>query len=673
MKKGGTDWWLPEGGAMGALIRATDWSGSSPGEIARWPEALRLTIGICLDSQFAIAVWWGKDLVQIYNDAYRELIGETRHRSAFAQSAHTSLQEMLPKLNDLVHQVMGCGEAVRGHDLRLVIERNGYPEERYFTFSFSPIRQSDGTVAGMLVAAHERTAKMLVARRLRDSDARLVAALNAAKMATWEWDMQSDQLIMSDSVTEVFGLLPGEVLHNTQQGFALLHPEDLARHRALVASAIAAKSSWHGEFRIIRPRDGEIAWLQERGMTTCNSVTGKVGTTGLVWDVTASKRAEEALRQADRRKDEFLATLAHELRNPLAPIRSAAHLLGDPGLTPELLHRCRAIIDRQAGQMTRLLEDLLEVSRITGGRLALKKRLVTLREVVDSAVETVRPMIDLKAHTLLVNIPDTTVVLNVDPLRISQVLTNLLANAAKYTDRNGRIELDAAVRHDALEVTISDNGIGVAAQDLPRLFEMFSQVSSAIDHSEGGLGIGLALSKGLLDLHGGSVSAHSDGPGKGMRFIVTLPTVSEARICRTVLPEPGNASSDERTILLVDDNRDAIDCLSMILQIAGYRVLAAYNGPEGLAIAEREKPHIVILDIGMPKMSGYDVARQIRGEEWGRQALLIAATGWGQETDKRMAYDAGFDRHLTKPFDPREALAALARWQKEKDSALERS
>jgi PAS domain S-box-containing protein len=562
---------------------------------------------------------------------------------------------------------------VLGHDLRLVIERNGYPEDRYFTFSFSPIRQPGGVIGGILVAAHERTAKMLVARRLRDSDARLVAALNAAKMATWEWDMQSDQLIMSDSVTDVLGLAPGEVLHTGKQAIALVYPDDLEHYHAMVGGAILAKSSWHGEFRIIRPRDGQVAWVQERGMTTCNAATGKVGTTGLVWDVTAGKRAEEALRLADRRKDEFLATLAHELRNPLAPIRSAAHLLGQPELTSELLQSCRAIIDRQAGQMTRLLEDLLDVSRITGGRLTLKKRMVTLREVVDSAVETVRPMIDKKAHALLINMPEKTVVLDVDPLRISQVLTNLLANAAKYTDRAGRIRLDASVSGGMLKVAISDNGIGVAAQDLPRLFDMFSQVSSAIDHSEGGLGIGLALSKGLLDLHGGSVTAHSDGPGLGSCFVISLPVADEERVYRSAQSDIREALKGERKILLIDDNRDAIDCLSVILQIAGYRVLSAYNGPDGLALAEYEKPHIVILDIGMPRMSGYDVARQIRRLEWGRRALLIAATGWGQESDKRMAYDAGFDQHITKPFDPREALAALARWQKEKGSELGRS
>jgi PAS domain S-box-containing protein len=559
--------------------------------------------------------------------------------------------------------------------LRLVIERNGYPVDRYFTFCFSPIRQSDGMPAGMLIAAHEQTDKMLVARRLRDSDARLVAALHAAKMASWEWDVSSDQLLVSDSATEVFGLPPGEVLHNSKQGFALVHPDDVDRHRALVESAVAAKSNWHSEFRIVRPRDGQIAWLEERGMTACNAVTGKVSTTGLVWDVTASKRAEEALRLADRRKDEFLATLAHELRNPLAPIRSAAYLLGEAELTAELLQRCRAIIDRQAGQMTCLLEDLLDVSRITSGRLDLKKRLVSLREIVDSAVETMRPMIDIKAHTLQVNLPDQPVLLDVDPLRISQVLTNLLANAAKYTDRQGRIELDAVANDGVLTVTISDNGIGVSTQDVPHLFEMFSQVSSAIDRSEGGLGIGLALSKGLLDLHGGKIVAHSRGLGQGMCFVVTLPLAVEQKRYPSIqqVPEPAYKPAHDRTILLVDDNRDAIDCLSAILQIAGYKVLTAYNGPDGLTMGAQEKPHIVILDIGMPKMSGYEVANRMRSEEWGRQALLIAATGWGQENDKRMAYDAGFDHHLTKPFDPREALAALAKWQKEKGSALERN
>jgi PAS domain S-box-containing protein len=637
---------------------------------------LRLTTSICLDSQFAIAVWWGAELIQIYNDAYRALIGETKHHLAYGQSARSTLHDIIPKIDELAQQVMEQGEAVRGYDLRLVVERAGYPEERYFTFSFTPIRNNDGAVTGMFTAAHERTAKMLVARRLRDSDARLVAALNAAKMATWEWDLQTDHAIMSDSATDVYGLPPGETLQSSEQGFSLVHPEDLIRHRSLVKSAITSKGSWHGEFRIIRPRDGQIAWLEERGMTTFNANTGKIGTTGLVWDVTASKRAEEALRIADRHKDEFLATLAHELRNPLAPIRSAAHLLGEPKLTPDLLQRCRAIIDRQAGQMTRLLEDLLDVSRITSGRLDLKKRLVTLREVVDSAVETARPMIDTKGHTLQIKLPETEVVLDVDPLRLAQVFTNLLTNAAKYTDRNGRIELEAGVVDDELKVVISDNGIGVKLHDLPRLFEMFSQVSSAVDRSEGGLGIGLALSKGLLDLHGGKVAAHSRGLGQGMTFVVTLPIaegVHDISSIRQIAASSEMAGMQHhgRTILLIDDNRDAIDCLSVILQITGYRVFVAYSGAEGLAIGEREKPQLVVLDIGMPKMNGYEVARRIRSASWGKNVLLVAATGWGQDADKRLAFEAGFDHHLTKPFDPKDALAALRQWQKEKSIELE--
>jgi len=678
MTKVSTDVWMPDGGAMGALIRATDWSGTPLGPIECWSEALRLTTSICLNSQFAFAVWWGDELFQIYNDAYRELLGEARHRATFGQPGGGMLHEMLPKVDELSQQVLQQGQAVRGYDVRLIVERNGYPEERYFTFSFSPVRNPDGAVAGMFVAAHERTAKMLVARRLRDSDARLVAALNAAKMATWEWDLQTDHAIMSDSATEVYGLLPGETLQSSEQGFGLIHPDDLLRHRALVKAAVSSKGSWHGEFRIIRPRDGQIAWLEERGMTVCNAATGKIGTAGLVWDVTSSKRAEEALRAADRHKDEFLATLAHELRNPLAPIRSAAHLLGDPKLAPDLLQRCRSIIDRQAGQMTRLLEDLLDVSRITSGRLDLKKRLVTLREVIDSAVETARPMIDTKNHILQITLPEADIILDADPLRIAQVFTNLLTNAAKYTDRNGRIELEAIVTYGEVKVVISDNGIGVTMHDLPHLFEMFSQVSAAVDRSEGGLGIGLALSRGLLDLHGGRVAAHSRGLGEGMTFVVSLPVAKGAHDISAIrqvvaLNTMADLEPGGQTVLLIDDNRDAIDCFSAILQITGYRVFTAYSGAEGLAVGARERPHIVVLDIGMPNMNGYEVAKRLRSEEWGKNVLLVAATGWGQDTDKRMAYDAGFDYHLTKPFDPKDALIALTRWQKEKNGELEKS
>lgn len=668
MKELSTDLWMPAGGLMGSLIRATDWSETPLGAIECWPEVLRLTTGICLDSQFAIGICWGPQLTQIYNDAYRALIGENRHRTAFALPGHDMLQEMLPTIDAIVLQVMERGEAIPGYDLRLVIERNGYPEERYFTFSFSPVRQSDGNVAGMFIAAHERTAKLLVARRLRDSDARLVAALNAAKMATWEWDLQTDQMIVSDSAKEVYGLLPGDMLQTGAQGYELVHPEDIAKYREMVETAIASKGSWHAEFRIIRARDGAVAWLEERGMTTCNASTGKVGTTGLVWDVTASKRAEEALRIADRRKDEFLATLAHELRNPLAPIRSAAHLLGDQRLTPELLHHCRDIIDRQAGQMTRLLEDLLDVSRITNGRLELRKTRVTLREVIDSAVETAWPMIDIKGHALQIALPDSETVIDADPLRIAQVFTNLLTNAAKYTDRNGCIKLEAQTTGDELNVIISDNGIGVTVSDIPHLFEMFSQVGSAMDRSEGGLGIGLALSKGLLDLHGGKVVAHSQGLGKGMTFVVTLPLAGMPNKVRDINQDRLVVEvSSGQTVLLIDDNRDAIDSFAVILQFSGYRVFVAYSGQDGLAVGARERPHAVILDIGMPQMNGYEVAARIRSAPWGGSALLVAATGWGQEADKRLAKEAGFDRHLTKPFDPKEVLLALTEWLKEKN------
>jgi CheY-like chemotaxis protein len=252
----------------------------------------------------------------------------------------------------------------------------------------------------------------------------------------------------------------------------------------------------------------------------------------------------------------------------------------------------------------------------------------------------------------------------------------LLTNAAKYTDRNGRIELEAGVVDDELKVVISDNGIGVKLHDLPRLFEMFSQVSSAVDRSEGGLGIGLALSKGLLDLHGGKVAAHSRGLGQGMTFVVTLPIaegVHDISSIRQIAAsnEMAGMQHHGRTILLIDDNRDAIDCLSVILQITGYRVFVAYSGAEGLAIGEREKPQLVVLDIGMPKMNGYEVARRIRSASWGKNVLLVAATGWGQDADKRLAFEAGFDHHLTKPFDPKDALAALRQWQKEKSIELE--
>jgi PAS domain S-box-containing protein len=366
-----------------------------------------------------------------------------------------------------------------------------------------------------------------------------------------------------------------------------------------------------------------------------------------------------ALREADRRKDVFLATLSHELRNPLAPIRTAAQILRSRQLSPEQLQWAQHVIQRQAAHMALLLDDLLDITRITQGKLKLRPERVHLTDVVDSAVESARPLLEGRNHRLTVILPPEPLTLDADPLRLSQVLSNLLTNAAKYTDPGGAVDLRAEVRNGMLRLSVKDNGIGIPPVSLKRIFDMFSQVEGTSRRANGGLGIGLALVKGVVELHGGTVEARSESPGHGSQFIVRLPLAacaSPAGPAATVKP-PSTAKAARR-VLVADDNRDAADSLVMLLELAGHEGRVAHCGRAALSLARTFRPDVALLDIGMPELNGYEVARAIRREPWGAAICLIALTGWGQEDDRQRTSAAGFNHHLTKPVDP-DALEAL--------------
>jgi two-component system, sensor histidine kinase len=367
------------------------------------------------------------------------------------------------------------------------------------------------------------------------------------------------------------------------------------------------------------------------------------------------RETEAALREADQRKDLFLATLAHELRNPLAPIRAAVQLLAAPQLPPQKLQWVQAVIQRQARHMALLLDDLLDVARVTQGKLVLKPEQVSLAQVVEAAVETARPIIDEKHHELTVTLPAATPMLEADSLRLSQILTNLLTNAAKYTNAGGWIQLVGTVDHDHVCVTVKDNGIGIPAESLPRIFEMFSQVDVASERSSGGLGIGLSLVKGLVQLHGGTIEACSQGLGYGSAFTVRLPLaatpshISDEKQALPALPD----SSNSLRILIADDNRDAAESLAMLLSLAGHEVRVAHDGRAALDVAENFQPNAAILDIGMPRLDGYEVAQGLRQAAGGSAICLIALTGRGRDRDRQLAHKAGFNHYQIKPIDPK--------------------
>jgi PAS domain S-box-containing protein len=361
------------------------------------------------------------------------------------------------------------------------------------------------------------------------------------------------------------------------------------------------------------------------------------------------------LKEADCRKDEFLATLAHELRNPLAPVRNAVQVLRFKGADESELRWSRDVIDRQVAHMTRLIDDLLDISRITRNKIELRKERVDLAEVVREAVETSQPLIERSGHHLTVTLPPEPIYLHADLLRLSQVLTNLLTNAAKYTDRGGDIWLTVERQAGEVVVRVKDTGVGIPAEKLPGLFQMFFQVDRALGRSQGGLGIGLSLVRRLVELHGGSVKAHSAGRGQGSEFTVLLPALAEEPEPQPT-PEPAGSgvtkTKTSRRILVVDDMRDNADSLAMLLELGGNEVQIAYDGQAALEAAERFRPDVVLLDIRMPKLNGYDACRRIREQPWGKSMMLIALTGLGQQADQRRADEAGFDSHLVKPVDP---------------------
>jgi PAS domain S-box-containing protein len=395
--------------------------------------------------------------------------------------------------------------------------------------------------------------------------------------------------------------------------------------------------------------------------------SGRVtGIMKIISDVTDRRKAEEALRNSARTKDEFLATLAHELRNPLAPLRNAIEILQMQGERSPESQWALDIMSRQMKQMTRLIDDLLDIARITGNKLELKKEVIPLSDVLRVAIETSKPLIESSGHEFSVSIPDRPVQLKGDMVRIAQAISNLLNNAAKYTESGGHIWLTAECRGHEVVIIVRDSGIGISAEMLPHVFDMFRQGERA-SGSKAGLGIGLTLAKRLIKMHHGSIHVESKGHGKGSSFAVHLPIVVDEAVQKEERRRTVPAAS--MRILIVDDNEDAVSTLNMMLHLAGHQTRTARDGIEAVDIANTYRPNVVLLDIGMPRMNGYEAAETIRKQSWGQNMALIAMTGWGQESDRMKSRDAGFDEHLVKPVDPQLLLRLLKRIE-EKGVAL---
>jgi PAS domain S-box-containing protein len=514
-------------------------------------------------------------------------------------------------------------------------------------------------ISGLLI---DITAQKIAEQALRASEKLYRAIGESIDFGVWVVDRSGRSVYTSESFLKLVGKTQAQLAVSNWTEF--LHPAEYEQTAAAWQDFLHSEGTWYHENQVLGT-DGRYHPVLSQGVAIRGEHGEVTGRAGINLDISRLKATEEALREADRRKDEFLATLAHELRNPLTPIRHAVKLMEGDAANESQRHWARDVIGRQLQRMALMLDDLLEVSRITQGRLELKAEVVDLVAIVNTAVETARPLIEAKQQELHVSLPARPVSIAVDPLRISQSISNLLTNAAKYTDANGHISLSVELLPQEIAIAVKDDGIGLEPQAIPRVFDMFSQVKSAIDRSEGGLGIGLALVKGMIQLHGGWVEATSPGAGRGSQFTIHLPralVVMQAAQSEAQGPSESARPGGRRAVLVADDNRDAADTLALLLDMDGYETAVAHGGLQALDDIRRSRPDAAILDIGMPDLNGYEVARRIREEEWGRNMFLLAITGWGHPDDVARAKAAGFNEHLTKPVDAENVVRLLVKY-----------
>jgi len=491
---------------------------------------------------------------------------------------------------------------------------------------------------------------------LRESEERFRQMAENIDDVFWMLDPATDQLLY---VSPAYHHLWGDSAILPQPGPAhwagSVHQEDEATVEAAYR-ALASGTPYEIEYRIVRP-NGTTRWVAERAFPVRDSRDSIYRLAGIVNDISERKANEMVLRDADRRKDEFLAMLAHELRNPLAPIRNAIELL-DPSRAPttQNFETMREVIGRQVRHLSRLVDDLLDVARITQGKITLRQENVSLVAAIEAAIETVAPALTKKAHTLRTEMPDDSVYIVGDGVRIAQVLGNILSNAVKYTPQEGEILVDVHESDEDVQITVRDNGVGMSAETIPRIFDLFVQSQNSLERSEGGLGIGLPLARTLVELHGGQIQVFSAGAGQGSEFVVRLPLTRRVQSGQPAVPdepvaalpvEPGTGPA--LRLLLVDDSVDAATLLSMVLEADGYDVRIAHESTQALEIAARFKPEVVLLDLGLPGMDGFQLAQEMRKLDSTASALLVAVTGYGQAGDRQRSHDAGFDYHLVKP------------------------
>lgn len=620
----------------------------------------RLLASIVESSDDAIISKSLDGIIQTWNAAAERLFG---HTSEEAVGRHISLVIPPDRIaeEDRIIATLKAGTRIEHFETER-IRKNG--QRILVSLTVSPIRNDAGVVIGA-----SKIVRDITERRLAESERqKLVTLVENSTDFIGICDMNAVPIFVNGAGLQMIGLDSLEE-SRTVRFTDFFFPEDEPRVNELFREVL---DKGHGEMdvRFRHFKTGQALWMAYKVLRLDDASGQPVAIATVSQDVTERRRMEDSLRglaadlaEADRRKDEFLATLAHELRNPLAPLSNTLEILKRSSNQDASLRRPLDTMERQLEQLVRLVDDLLDLSRITHNRIELRKRPVELASVLRQAVLAARPLADAARHTIEVDVPSEPVYLHADPVRLTQVFGNLLNNSCKYTPPGGTIRLTAQRDDQSVVVTVTDTGIGIPRDKLASIFDMFAQVDQTLEQSHGGLGIGLTLVKRLVEMHRGSVEAQSAGEGHGSTFVVRLPAaLAVAQVAQPAASETHETQTSSAThrILVVDDNEDSADSLAMLLQLTGHEVFIAHDGHGALDAAEQHRPGVVLLDIGLPSLNGYDVCRRIRQQPWGKTMVLIALTGWGQDEDRRRSQEAGFDGHLVKPVDHTRLLTLLA-------------
>ncbi|MBP1206317.1 signal transduction histidine kinase [Duganella sp. 1411] len=652
---------IGQGTPMRDMVRDFPWHTTALGAIDDWPAALRTAVGIVMHSVHPMFLWWGEQLTQVYNDAYVPCFGEGKHPAALGHRGRECWAEIWPIIGPQIEEVRNGGEPRWYADNLVPIWRNGRIEDVYWSYTYTPVFGADDRVAGVLVVCTETTAQVLAERRRHALDLlarRLLACRSeadvragiAASAADDPGDLLSVVLLRGPGAAAADGAAIGHCAAGDPSVVVVSGAELQLCDELALAFRVSPRLPLDAAFR---------RFLEQYTATVCATLSRLDSDRALAEAMAESERLNADLNASSRIKDEFLAMLGHELRNPLAPIVTALKLMKlRGGEHSETVHE-QEVIQRQVDHLVRLVDDLLDVSRIASGKVELRKETVALADVLNKAIEMASPLLEQKQHRLLVDVAP--VRWHGDPARLAQVVSNLLSNAARYTPAGGHVTLATRVKDRSLQIQVTDDGSGISAALLPHVFDLFVQGNRLVDRAKGGLGIGLALVRNLVQMHGGEVAAYSAGEGRGSTFTLTLPdSVVEQAAAPDALGEPVAAAGGGTRVLVVDDNQDAADSLADLLGALGYSASVAYDPAQALAEAARAMPQVAILDIGLPGMDGFELAAHLRRLPRGDGVKLIALSGYGQENDKHRSREAGFAAHLVKPINIAELQATLS-------------